>query len=223
MKENKIYSLSELVDFYGVILPDTSVLSNCLNFCNIKNMSAIRNKTIKSEEQYLSYSFWKKFILENSKNNILFSEGVIEELENMRKIKFTRKFKGHKIDPNFKELSRNLNYAVNRKNNLVKVLVGKDLILKLSKEEQITYEENTGNFKYLVKKRDYGLSSVDFSLIVTGATLSENRGRIVLISNDFQILHACNSILSKQKNLRGKLDFYTRDNFDGFKKRSNSF
>ena len=223
MEENKSYSLSELSSFYDIILPDTCALSNCLEVCLGRNKDSIEDRVRKSEEQYKSYSFWKEFIIENPKDNILLYEGVLGELNEVKKVKFTRKFKGNHVDNNFKNLSKNLRYAISRKNNLIKVMENKGLFLTLNEEEQVMCGNFSKAFQYLLTERNFNLSGVDFSLLMTGMALSQKRGNVAIISNDFSILRSWTSALAKKEELVDKLDFYTREESDGFLKRPHAF
>jgi hypothetical protein len=122
MKLHRIYPLNEVIRSYDVILPDTSTLSNFFSVHNVSVLNSIGGKKLSSEKQFLSYSFWKTSIEENTKNNVLFCEGILDELKGVRKIKFRHHYMGKYIDPNFKKFSRNTLSAAHRKNNLLKVL-----------------------------------------------------------------------------------------------------
>jgi hypothetical protein len=70
-----------------------------------------------------------------------------------------------------------------------------------------------------LEEEDFNLTDVDLSLIVAGSVLSKSRGKTALISNDIPMLKFWRYILYNQRDLREKLDFIVRENFNGFVKK----
>ena len=221
MERNATYSIKELLQYYDVVFFDGSALSGNLNTYRLPNT---KEKSVKkAEDHYKSLSFLRHVILENEKNNLLFHKGVLVELERCSKMKY-RKRKNRKsgLTPSeqlFREFSKNTSYVVSRGKDLISLLKDEDLLINLTQKERISYGFFSKTFEYLIYKKEYELSAIDLSLIITGAVLAKSRGKTALVSNDFPILKAWRSVLSRNPGLKEIFDFYIRTTFEDFVKK----
>jgi len=218
MKNNQIYSLRELINYYDVILPDTSAINGSLDKLRMKKN--MRKKVVISKDQYLSYGFWKDTILDNEKNNILFIPEVIVEIDKIEKVEFPYVPKGNYRKSAFKKFSRNTGIAVIEKKDFLEEVKNRGIIFSLNEREKEAFDSFYNLFKFLETDMKRVLSGADYPLVIDGLVSSHSRGKTALISNDYGIL-CCWAYLLRNPilDLKGKLDFYTRDHFDGFFKK----
>lgn len=215
MKNNRIYSIDVLIDHYDVILPDTCVISACTK--TFKTRDNIKKKAMNSKIQYLSYGFWEKVISNNKKNNILFVPEIVAELKKVKEVKFKSNPQGIYRRRAFKKFALNTAEAVIKGKSLIEKIKNLGLILNLNEEDTEKYEAFYGIFKHLQEERC--LLGADYPLTMKSMVVALSGEKTALISNDYGIFDCWKSLLKfRDLELRGKLDFFFRNEFNGFYK-----
>lgn len=216
----KLYSLERLSENYKIILPDTSAILSALSQTHLLNNPLMK-----------SYSFWKICIIDSKNAQFLFHEEIYVEIGKGGKIKSNKKEFNKMIregtdytisEDKFIGFAKSTKFSYDRKRELLKQVDKRGLVLKLNISEKEFF--NAFHKKYFFLMEQFDLSDPDYSLLLSGLTLSYTRcdsskmEKLALISNDSGIFKSWKFLLNENDCLKDSFHFYNREEFDGFKR-----
>jgi len=207
-------SLEEICEEFEFILVDTSALIKSLEEKSSTSLKLI-DKISSKKSEICSSVFFNKYM--KNKGIFYLTELVSKEFEVPENITIEEAFpKTNRSKPSKKEKKYfgDICCALKERRNLSKSFKKYNKIIVLENGEKEKYNELYRKTNHLKKRRR--LSEVNFDLLITGAVLSISRGNTTILSNNFPLLYAYQSLVKNEKFDPFKYGFFIRTKVDFF-------
>jgi hypothetical protein len=230
------FSIKDLSKRYEILVADTSALSNSLGFPTVKTNENIAYRTAELGSQRDSAKLFSQFLV--AEGNLYTTSAVLGEYfpttngnyrkkiretnrhhSRLKKAGVTKENVGServRLDSAIVSLERVFRESSTEKRRLVESFTCLGHEIKLDEKEQgLTRYLNE---RYVELKKRFGLSDVDFELLVYSGVISFTRGKTALLSNDYALLYAWADMISNEKFSPDIFSFFTRPDMDIFRK-----
>ena len=212
----KLEVLEDISLDYEFILVDNSVFQEILMSSSYSQTD--EGKLAHCHIQQKCIEFWKENL--QKYNNCYTIQGVLEELKKGTDYDYKEIIKRKcppKKSPYLSKLRRTIRDVCKERSRLIRYLEDEGRILKLNEKEQGLYKNLFEKYK---KCGDYyGLSEVDFNLLISGAVVAQTREPSAIISNDITgLARTWNFFLKKENISREKFGFFVREDISLFRR-----
>lgn len=208
--------IDDLCKEFDNFLFDTSALNSPL--INSKEYSPLRKRTERIRAEKDSDIFLRRYL--QRKPEFMTTIKVKNECKNKNEqfgIRETfNKYDFIKISRKERILYKEICSEKKEWKKLIKVFNKKGRIVHQTEKEKERWDFLYN--KYAIAKSKYNLSEVDYDLLITGAVLSNSRGKTAILSNDFPLYYAYSKLIKHENLDPSKYGFFIRIKKEFFSK-----